>query len=488
MTKVALPIGGGSYEAESSPISQQQAINMYVNQVQAPALSQETLYGMPGINELASSGEIQQINRGSQTFKDKAYYVNGTTLWRMNRTITDDVSTFDMESLGTIEGSGFVFMKTNGTQLMILVPDGKGYIFTDDPDSLVEIVAAGFTANGAPQTLEFISSYFTCTTDEKKVIVSSQNDGTTWDSLDFLSAEADPDPLVGQIEHKGQLFLFGSQTTQVAVPVATSDTPIQIQSNFELSKGAIAPFSIVPANDTFLWVGAGKDESPAIWMFTGSSTQKISTTAIDSKLQRLSDAEAQSIHAVSFAQRGAYFVCFFLPDTCLCFNTITGKWNDWQSDILDSVGQKNTTRARVNSLTTAYGRVLVGDSQDGRVGELSPDVYSEYDNEIKRTLITQPFSAMGNAITVPMIELTTESGVGNTAVNDPVVRMSRSEDGHTFGDERTRKLGKRGRYQTRQIWYRNGRAERYETFKFVMSDKVKPVFIKLEADVRQLSR
>jgi hypothetical protein len=66
--------------------------------------------------------------------------------------------------------------------------------------------------------------------------------------------------------------------------------------------------------------------------------------------------------------------------------------------------------------------------------------------------------------------------------------MSRSEDGHTFGDERTRKVGKRGRYQVRQIWYRNGRAERFETFKFVFSGKTKKVFIKLEADIRQGSR
>jgi len=149
---------------------------------------------------------------------------------------------------------------------------------------------------------------------------------------------------------------------------------------------------------------------------------------------------------------------------------------------------KNTTRSRINSLTTAYGRILVGDSQDGRIGELSPEIFSEYDNEIKRTLITQPFSAQGSSIFVPTIELTVESGVGNTEYPDPVVRMSRSEDGHTFGDERTRQLGKRGQYDIRQIWRRNGRASRFEVFKFVMSDKVKPVFIKLEADIRQGSK
>ena len=490
MAKVALPISGGSYQDESSPVSQQQLINMYVDVVQAPALSQEVLKGMAGINELANTGTIQQVNRGMETFKDRCYEVNGTELSRLNRTIDGDGNeTFDIEVLDqNIAGEGFVFMVSNGSQLMILVPGGNGYIFVDDPDSLTTIVAAGFTANGAPQTVEYIGSYFVCTTDTKRAIVSKGDDGLVWNSLDFFEANADPDPLVGQIEHKGQLFLFGSQTTQVAKVEITSGVPVQIQDGFELSQGLSAPFGVAPTKNTFAWVGAGKDESPAIWIFDGSDGQKISTTAIDVKLQNLTDTELQDIHALSYAQKGAYFVLFFLPDTALVFNAITSKWQDAQSDIIDGNGDKITTRLRINSLTTAYGRIVVGDSQDGRIGELSPEIFSEYGNEIKRTLITQPFSAMGNSLFVPMIEMTTESGVGNSEYPDPVIRMSRGEDGHTFGDERTRKLGKRGRYQTRQIWYRNGRAERFEAFKYVSSDKVKNVWIKLEADIRQGSR
>lgn len=490
MAKVALPIGGGSYPSESPPVSQQRAINLYVDIVQAAALSQEILKGTPGINQLATTGEIKQVNRGSETFKNRSYHVNGDKLYRLNRAIDGDgIETFTTTSLGTIDGTGFVFMSASRTQLMILVPGGKGYIFVDDPgDSLVEITDAGFTANGAPQSLEFISSFFACTTDEDLTIFSSQNDGLAWNDLDKIAPDADPDALVGLFEYKSQLMLMGTETTQVATLVTTADTPLQIQRNFELSKGLSSPFGVAAANDTFLWVGSGKDESPAIWQFAGASTQKVSTTAIDNILQGLTDTEVSNIHALSYAQKGAYFVNFYLPDTTLSYNTITQKWNDVQSDIVNSEGIKETTRSRVNSLTTAYGRVIVGDSQDGRIGELSPEIFSEYSNEIKSTLITQPFSAMGNAITTPYLELTMESGVGNSDTPDPVVRMSRSTDGHTFSDELTRKIGKRGEYKRRQIWHRVNRAERFDSFKFVISGKIKKVIIKLEGDVRQLTR
>ena len=489
MPKVALPIGGGSYPSESPPVSQQRAINLYVDVVQAAALSQEILKGTPGINQLATTGVIQQVNRGSETFKNRSYHVNGNNLYRLNRTIDSDGNeTFATEDLGEITGTGFVFMSASRTQLMILVPGGDGYIFIDDPDTRTLITDAGFTFNGNPQSLEFIASFFTCTTDEDLTIISNQNDGLSWNQLDVIAPDADPDELVGQIEYKSQLMLMGTETTQVARIVQTADTPLQIQGGFELSKGLSSPFGVAAANDTFLWVGGGKDESPAIWQFAGSTNQKVSTAAIDNILQGLTDTEVGNIHALSYAQKGAYFVNFYLPETTLSYNTITQKWNDVQSDIVNDLGVKETVRSRVNSLTTAYGRVIVGDSQDGRVGELSPEIFGEYTNEIKRTLITQPFSAMGNSLFVPMIEITMESGVGNTAYPDPVIRMSRSEDGQTFGDERTRSAGKRGKYQMRQIWYRNGHAERFETFKFVISDQVKVVLIKLEADVRQGSR
>ena len=45
------------------------------------------------------------------------------------------------------------------------------------------------------------------------------------------------------------------------------------------------------------------------------------------------------------------------------------------------------------------------------------------------------------------------------------------------------KIGKVGEYDRRVIWTRNGRASRFELFRFTMSDPVKPVFIQLTADI-----
>jgi hypothetical protein len=77
-----------------------------------------------------------------------------------------------------------------------------------------------------------------------------------------------------------------------------------------------------------------------------------------------------------------------------------------------------------------------------------------------------------------------ESGVGDLVTLDPQIRMSFSKDGRSFSDESSRSIGKIGVYSRRSIWYRLGRFPRMAVFKFVMSDQVKPVFIKLEARMR----
>jgi len=120
---IPIPIASGFYESESLPISAQECVNWYPNIVQSSGLSQETLFGTDGILELASTGTVAEINRGSLVKNDLAYCVNGTTLYRVNRVMVAGVpDTFTTTSLGTVPGSGNVSMAENDTQLMISKP------------------------------------------------------------------------------------------------------------------------------------------------------------------------------------------------------------------------------------------------------------------------------------------------------------------------------------------------------------------------------
>jgi hypothetical protein len=475
-----VPIANGFYESESLPISAQECVNLYPNIVQTTGLNQETLLGSAGIRQIATTGEIQQTNRGAHVKNGIPYFVNGDSLYRLNRTINPDGSeSFSTTVLGTISGIGRVSMADNGIQLMILVPGGDGYIYDESAGTpFQQITDPDFTASGNPQYVVFIDSYFACSTDSKKWIISAINDGLNWDALDFASAESDPDIIVAPVVFRNQIFITGSETTEAFQNLPNGAGFPFVRSNIFLDKGCFAPFTLIAVNSTFMMIGGGINESPAMWQFVGSTFQKISTTAIDAVLADFTDTQIQEAFSYAYAQDGAYFVGFTVGDRTFELNTITNRWNERKSFVNDE-----ELRWRVNSLVTAYGRVLVGDSVDGRIGELDRDIYMEYGERIRRPFSTQPFSNRGNQVRVPMIELTFESGVGNSDEPDPQVSMDISDDGKTFKYKRTRSMGKIGEYNRRAIWYKNGSFSRFRVFRWEISDPVKVVIVKAEAKI-----
>ena len=477
MPATVLPIANGFYVSPSLPISAQECTNFYPNINEVPALSQETLFGTAGLEQVASTGTVQNQNRGSHEMNGVPYFVNGTTFYSLVETIVNGVPVYTLTSYGTVAGTARVSMADNGTQLMILVPSGAGYIFTHTANTFVTITDVDFVANGLPQFVVFIDSYFVVTTNTKKFICSAPNNGISWNALDYGTAESDPDDTVAPVVFKNQLFISGSETIEAFQNIGGTDFPFQRTGLF-LQKGVYAPYSLINVQDSFMFIGGGSNESPAVWALSGNSTVKVSTIPIDSILQGLSSDQLAAVFSWTYAQNGAYFVGFTLPTTTFVYDLTSKRWHERKSVVSGQLGA-----FRVASMVQAYNHVLCGDSIDGRIGLLDPSYYSEYGADIIRTVATQPFQNTMNSFFVPSIELTVESGVGNTTVVDPQISMERSRDGKTWSDPRSRSIGKVGEYDLRAVWRRNGYVNRFEIFRFTLTDQVKPVIIQLTADI-----
>ena len=469
MPKVVLPIANGYYESDSLPISAQECTNFYPNIAQAPALNQETLFGTPGLTQVAKASDISSC-RGAHEMNGVPYFVIGGKLYSMS-------SSYALTDHGQIAGTGRVSMADNGTQLLVLVPGGNGYVYNHVTDTFVQITDSDFTANGNPQQVVFIDGFFCLTTDSKKFIVSALNDGTNYNALDFGTAESDPDDIVAPVVFRNQLFIGGSQTIEAFQNIGGADFPFQRTGLF-LQKGIISPFSIQTLQDTFVFIGAGQNESPAIWTLSGNNVQKISTTAIDKELSALTQDQIDDIYSWAYAEKGAYFVGFALPGGTFVYDNISKRWHERKSFLDGSLGAY-----RVTALVRAYNKVWAGDLADGRIGLLDQETYTEYGENIRRTIVTQPFQNNMESFVIPELELTVESGVGNADSVDPQVGLERSTDAKVWSDMRLRSVGKVGEYNRRVIWNRNGRASRFELFRFTISDPVKPVFIQMTADI-----
>ena len=482
MPKATLPLDG-FYESETLSIKEQECVNWYRLISQSSGdVSPVSLRGSAGIEQKLTTGVVNQVNRGAHVKAGKAYFLNGESLVRID-IAADEFGEISLNTvtLGTIAGEDLVSFADNGKELMILVPSGKGYIVDETSATpFVEITDPSFTANGAPQHVVFNNSFFVVTTDSKKFIRSDANNGTSWSALNVYSAESDPDIITAIHVSNNRVYIGGSET----IEEFTFNGTVYQRTGFFIDKGVSSPFAMQSTNSSFVWIGAGTNESPAIWMLSGNRPVKISTTVIDKELQGFSFEEFNKTFTYAFAQNGAQFIGFSFPTVTFEYNTVTGKWNERKSQITNTKGLTETVRWRVNSVAFVSGLLLCGDSQDGRIGSINPGIYSEYGNEIIRSCVIQPLTNQGNSISISEIEATMKSGVGTLAIPNPQLRMSTSTTGSGFNNETSRGIGGVGEFNRRTIWNRQGRFPREALIKFTMSDKVESEFIKLEARLK----
>lgn len=479
-----LPIATGFYEDASKPIASQQCINFIPQVPQTNAYSNAQLIGTPGITLRSTAGTV--ASRGIHVMGGVPYIVAGNTLYRENN---DGTTT----SLGTISGSGRVSMADNGTQLCVVVPGSVGYIFTASPDTLTQITDTDFTTTlGPSEQVVYKDGYFIHFNNSASVgtgkifFISNLNNGLAYDALDFGSAEADPDEITGLHVNRNILYVCGEITLEPFQNIGGAGFPFQRIQGGVVPKGVKSKFSLEEFDEGFVFVGGGENEQIAVWRASGSSVQKISTAAIENELSKLTDTQQENIFSTVYAD-GGYFVTIHTSTRTFTYDSfasqLSGKpmWHERASK--DIFGQD--TIWRVNGIVSAYGKRIVSDNQSGNIGEIDKDVYTEYGTATTSIVSTAPFHNMGNRITVANMELFCESGVGNIVDpgSDPVVSRQFSDDGgFTFSNATDRKLGKQGEYGKRQIWRKEGQVSESRVYRFLMSDPVKRVIIKLQAE------
>lgn len=496
MPKVIMPIANGYGVSDSRPISNQECVNVYPVTEDVPSLAIETLRACPGVTQLATTGSgAAEANRGLYaTAGGIPYFVNNTTLYKLE----DDLST--LTSIGTIGGyPNRVDWAESENEVMILVAGygdvagpGTGYILDKTTDTLTQITDVNFTTtNGVVRAITFIDGYFAAVTNQGNVKISNLNDGLTWGALDFGSVERDPDSTFGIANYKNQLVVAGVNTLETFINVGGSGFPFE-RSNVFISYGFPHFRMGQVIGDLFFFIGQEKNSYPGVYIFGDSQPTKISTLAID-RLLRVStggdtaeNRTLPSTYSWSYSDNGHVFVGWRLEDSHIVYDLQTGKWHERKSRIYNSTSQIWEDKTwRATGVIKAYNKYfLVGDTEDGRIGQLSIDAFSEYDNEMIATWSTQPFQNNMEPFFVPSIELTIESGVGDLSTTNPQVMMERSRNGgHTFSDQRWRDMGKVGEYYRRAIWRRNGKVDRFDMYRFHISDKIKKVGIQLTTEV-----
>lgn len=419
-----------------------------------------SLVPTPGLSLFATAGG-GPIRGCISCGNGRAFVVSGAEVYEISSTGTATL-------IGTVDTyADPVSMAENGTQVLIAT-GGTGYIITFSTSLLASIADAQYPS---ADYVVFKDGYFIVNSpDTGRFYISTLYDGTAWDSLDFATAESSPDNLVAPFSAGGQLWLFGSKTTEAWYNSGDADFPFAPVQGAKMEVGCAARFSISKGDNTIFWVGQSDEGTGIVYRATGFSPERISTQAIEKKIATVTNIA--DIKGFCYQQDGHlyYIITGGSLETSLVYDAFTKQWHE--RAYLDD----GTYRQWLGVWPMfAFSRNLIGDKEGGKIYEIDPDIYTDNGDYIKRSRTFHHIFDEGKRFVVNYLQVDFEAGVGITSGQGsaPIAWLEISRDGgHTWSNEQQATIGALGQYGYRCVWRRLGQAEQM-TFRVSISDPVK---------------
>lgn len=462
-----LPFVGQAYQARSLNVDAQRCVNLYLEADTSSSRAPLALYGTPGTILRATLGAARGV-RGCIVAGGFSWWVSGATVYKMT-------SAYVVSTVGTLNStSGPVSLASNGIEILIV--DGvNGYIITLSTEILLQIADPDFPNGVAVCTYQ--DSYFIVTSDGSQVFyISDLLAGSSWVGTEFASAEGSPDLLVSMLSDHRELWLFGTNTTEVWVNTGNAEFPFERSGNTMIETGCAAPFSVAKMDNAIFWVGADDRGTGVVYRASGYTPARISTHAIEHAIQGYQTV-ADAV-GFSYQQEGHVFYVLNFPsgNATWVYDAATGAWHErvWRNP---NIGSLN--RWRGNCYAFFNNKHLIGDWQNGKIYELDLDTYTDNTDPIIRLRSTQCFEKEQREIFYRRLQVDLEVGIGLQTGQgaSPLMMMRWSNDGgHTWSNQKTATVGATGQYGARCQYHQLG-SGRNRVWEVSMTDPVKPAIL-----------
>jgi hypothetical protein len=461
---------------------------------------------------------------------------DGVTIW--NTAIPDNSFTFDIEdNIYGIWNNNIYELDLNGAPTLVVSgpanftmapsytwayntlvvcfcrPNGSSFFWDIAASTLVEITDAVFQGyqaedNGV-RTVTSIDGYFVFNTQRnvfKTGLVTDADSGTSFDALDFATAEYKPDLNVAVKNLKGELHVFGETTMEVWANIGGTGFPFQRIDGATIEKGLGSKNNldkVEELDNSFVFVGRGAKEGYSIWRATGGGgATRISNKYVDSLIATVQSTTFGYMKDGKFffgvtAQNGTIFID--LTETALKGFPV---WHYRQIPpvVYDSDGNYELQSWGPEQITYGHERMIVdgryyldANTYSNTYYRLTPELTLEEATIPATRFFTAPYlQGEGDDVYVSRVELRMKNGVGNGDTSseidlNPTVRMYISDDqGRTWKDFGSRAIGRSGKTLAQVVWNRGcGRSPNYRLFRFTTENSVETVFLDLVLDIER---
>jgi hypothetical protein len=407
--------------------------------------------------------------RGQYVTNNLIYGVAGNSFYSTNNA---GVSTV----LGTLNtNSGRVDITDNGLQLIIV--DGvNGYIYTFSSGVFAQIVDADFP-NGAT-TVCFQGGFFIVNNPGfvGRFNISANLDGTSWDALDFATAESAPDSLVRVFVNQGVLHLLGSSTTEFWGNSGSLDFPYTPVQGTAIEWGLGATWSVAKLGGLVTFLATNTEGQLQVVRLNGFQPSIISSPEMDNEINNYSVNTDATAFSYKFNGHEFYQINFNTVGKSWLYDLTTSQQAGipvWSSMTSGNLGGRHLGETCVNFIN----QNIVSDYSTGNLYKFKTTTYTDNSMVTLWKLRSKHVFKDNSMLSVGRLWMDFETGIGNSDSPNPQVSLRYSKDGgHTWSAEIWRTIGAVGEYLTRVYWNRLGRARDW-VFELTGSDPVKIVIM-----------
>lgn len=419
---VPIEFGTGSHPGLYGPDNGPRHINVRMG-VAAEAKSPTPYYSYWGTDTLTTISNVTTGCRGMIKIDNSVIGLFGTQLVEID-------TSGGVTALGGIPGTAPAILARNQAEplpMVAIVSDGVRYVWTgsalatlDDPDL------------PSPNSVCFLNQRMIYGIPDGRFFWTDVGSATDVNSLSFAEGEADPDGGVRVFNHRGDLWLFGTDTTQIFRDTGqTSNTFAPVGGGYT-RRGCASAHTVAQLGDELIWLG----DNGTVQLASGYQGETISHEAVQASIMSVSDKS--TITGAAYYFKGLGFYELSSPTWTWVFNRATKTWFEAQSYGLP--------RRRTQMAAQLGSSVIMGDYATGAIYALSETTFAEGSNPMVWELRSPPWHAYPNRVSCYRAYFDFITGVGlNSGVRDddnPKVMIDWSDDGgKTFGNVVTRKLG-----------------------------------------------
>lgn len=459
MPDFQVPLVGPSNRADYAN-DPQRSINLFPRKVEREGeKTRWRLVSSPGLAAFATLDHSPI--RGRYVFEGRLFVVAGAYLLEVYANGTSR----EWGSIGSVRGRVYMAELLG----VIVIGDGTGfYAFTVATGTLAVITDAPVGA----VCISFNQRILYHERDSGRVYFSELSNATDVPGANFFTAENKPDDLVTMQATEDQVWLFGTDSTEVFYDTGDPDGPFQRIGGSGVFNGCSAAETVARSDNTLLWIGNNEDGGSLVFRNSGFNHIIVSTKAVERFLKT-----ATNLSAHSYQEDGHTFYVVSGDQGTWALDLLTNEWAE-RAWLNLATGQLERVRAELHAYV--YGKHIVTDYTLGKLYEQSTAYYSDAGNPLVRRRVFRGPYAEGAPVICDELFIDMETGVGLDGTGqgtDPVCMLRYSDDGGAdWSNEIHRSIGKIGERQ-KQVRFHGLGLSRNRVFELSISDPVPVVLL-----------